>query len=417
MSTREHAPPLITVVIPTYNRSNILAICLESLAQQTLTAAQYAVIIADNNSSDNTQEIAQRYAKKYNNFQYIVEKRLGVSNVKNSALRYIQSVYVVYLDDDAKVEPNWLTTAYKVITDHAPAIFGGPVYPYHLQKPPPWFKDVYGTFESVKKSGWYKDVYISESNTFMHTDIIRALNGFNTKLGVIGTSRRFHEGTEMVNTFYAQNKKIYFCTDLKIFHLINRKKYNPFYFLSISFAKGYDASRSQESQADSVWFNVREKLLLAHIKDQIQHIMKTIANIAEFNNNIQNATEAQQSTIEKCDKLFWKLGYLVAISQSKTSRYDKRKKKVKNNKPHSSAPKDSSIKNVARSKSDIAMYRPIPNRFLIDNTKLPLSQYIAYHAARLRKNYLIRIITNYLFHIFLEAKGAAQRIYGGNNDQ
>lgn len=48
------AIPLVSVVIPTYNRSALLRRTLESLTLQALPAAQFEVIVADDGSSDDT---------------------------------------------------------------------------------------------------------------------------------------------------------------------------------------------------------------------------------------------------------------------------------------------------------------------------------------------------------------------------
>ena len=61
---RRYAPrstPLISVVIPTFNRSKLLGGALESLSRQTLNPGEYEVIVVDDGSSDETGETVDRY--------------------------------------------------------------------------------------------------------------------------------------------------------------------------------------------------------------------------------------------------------------------------------------------------------------------------------------------------------------------
>ncbi len=58
--------PLVSVIIPTYNSSRTLEKCLESIKNQTYKNVE--IIVVDNNSTDNTKEIAKKYTGKAYNF-------------------------------------------------------------------------------------------------------------------------------------------------------------------------------------------------------------------------------------------------------------------------------------------------------------------------------------------------------------
>ena len=65
--------PKISVVVCTYNRDQMLPECLESLSNQRVDKNLYEVIVVDNNSKDNTQEVANGFVRKYSNFRYLFE--------------------------------------------------------------------------------------------------------------------------------------------------------------------------------------------------------------------------------------------------------------------------------------------------------------------------------------------------------
>jgi probable beta-1,3-galactosyltransferase len=58
--------PLVSVIIPTYNSSRTLEKCLKSIKNQTYKNIE--IIVVDNNSIDNTKEIAKKYTGKVYNF-------------------------------------------------------------------------------------------------------------------------------------------------------------------------------------------------------------------------------------------------------------------------------------------------------------------------------------------------------------
>jgi glucosyl-dolichyl phosphate glucuronosyltransferase len=51
--------PFVSVIVPTYNRADMLAITIESLFVQSYDKKKYEIIIADNNSSDHTRQVVR----------------------------------------------------------------------------------------------------------------------------------------------------------------------------------------------------------------------------------------------------------------------------------------------------------------------------------------------------------------------
>ena len=61
---------LLSICIPTYNRGNMLEYCLESIVRQDSFDRRTEVIILDNHSTDNTAEIAKKFAIQNPNIFY-----------------------------------------------------------------------------------------------------------------------------------------------------------------------------------------------------------------------------------------------------------------------------------------------------------------------------------------------------------
>ena len=56
----------ISVIMPTYNRSNLLEYSLQSLVLQDIDPGRFEVVIGDDGSSDDTREVIRKYEKQIN---------------------------------------------------------------------------------------------------------------------------------------------------------------------------------------------------------------------------------------------------------------------------------------------------------------------------------------------------------------
>ena len=80
--------PFISIIIPTYNRANTLALTLESFVNQNYDKAKYELIIADNNSSDNTKQLTEEWQEnQLCQIKYLFEPRQGVHYARNAAFK------------------------------------------------------------------------------------------------------------------------------------------------------------------------------------------------------------------------------------------------------------------------------------------------------------------------------------------
>ncbi|GGG18937.1 glycosyltransferase [Paenibacillus aceti] len=97
---------IISVIIPTYNKSMYLDLTLSSFINQNFN--EYELIIIDDGSTDNTKDIVSSYESKLN-IKYIYQQNKGRSAARNSGLREAVGKYVVFNDDDRIVHPSFLS--------------------------------------------------------------------------------------------------------------------------------------------------------------------------------------------------------------------------------------------------------------------------------------------------------------------
>ncbi|HFH2714507.1 TPA: glycosyltransferase [Escherichia coli] len=98
----------LSIVIPTYNRAKILAITLACLCNQK-TIYDYEVIVADDGSKENIEEIVREFESLLN-IKYVRQKDYGyqLCAVRNLGLRAAKYNYVAILDCDMAPNPLWV---------------------------------------------------------------------------------------------------------------------------------------------------------------------------------------------------------------------------------------------------------------------------------------------------------------------
>ncbi len=88
----------ISIIIPVYNVEKYLGQCLESVVNQKDPFDE--VILVNDGSTDNSQEICERYTSANSYFKLINQKNKGPSAARNLGMKYAASKYIMFLDSD-----------------------------------------------------------------------------------------------------------------------------------------------------------------------------------------------------------------------------------------------------------------------------------------------------------------------------
>jgi glycosyltransferase involved in cell wall biosynthesis len=97
----------LSVIIPTHNRAHKLRPCLEALANQTLPAANYEVVVSIDGSTDGTDEMLSTLVMPYSLRAQRLAKS-GVSAVRNHAAVAAHGATCLFIDDDVVGAPSLL---------------------------------------------------------------------------------------------------------------------------------------------------------------------------------------------------------------------------------------------------------------------------------------------------------------------
>lgn len=115
--------PLVSVIIPTYNRAHLVKRAIDSVLKQTYK--NFEIIVVDDASSDNTEQIINLFADR--RIIYIKqEKNMGVAAARNAGIKKARGKYIAFLDSDdefcaGKIES--VLEKFSVLKDNTTLIF------------------------------------------------------------------------------------------------------------------------------------------------------------------------------------------------------------------------------------------------------------------------------------------------------
>ena len=130
-----------SVLVCTYNRSQILPRALDALDKvHAPRGAQWEIIIVDNASNDGTENVVKEFvARSKVPARYIMEPRMGHPIAMNRGISAARGEIIAHVDDDAMPSTDWLVEIDKAFSNHKAGIVFGPVRPAWESGPPPWF--------------------------------------------------------------------------------------------------------------------------------------------------------------------------------------------------------------------------------------------------------------------------------------
>jgi GT2 family glycosyltransferase len=125
VATLSHAPSQrVGIIVPTFNRAELLRPCLESLLAQTVSAAQ--VLVVDDGSSDHTAEVVASFGDRVT---YLHKPNAGKASAVNLALQHMEADWVWLFDDDDIALPRAIESRLAALARQPKALW---VYGPHL---------------------------------------------------------------------------------------------------------------------------------------------------------------------------------------------------------------------------------------------------------------------------------------------
>lgn len=113
----------VSIVIPVFNEEEYISDCIDSLLNQDYPPKEYEIIVVDNNSSDNTLRIVN----KYKNVSVVTEYMRGASAARNKGIKLARGEIIAFVDGDTIIPRGWVNNILDVFKDNRRlGVVGGP---------------------------------------------------------------------------------------------------------------------------------------------------------------------------------------------------------------------------------------------------------------------------------------------------
>jgi glycosyltransferase involved in cell wall biosynthesis len=255
---------ILSVVVCTYNRADLLSRLLQSFRTQAFEAQRYEIIVVDNNSTDNTSSVVKEFCCSFSNLRYFLEPQQGLSHARNRGWREARGQYVAFIDDDAQASRDWLETALHCFcrVRPEPLAIGGKILPAYDALKPKWFQDdlevrSLGDDPRFLRSG----ESFSGSNMVFRRDVLENYGGFDVNVGVKGRYLSVGEETNLFAQIWQDkpDASFYYSPAMIVYHAVPEYKMTVSYSLKRSFVTGqvWMIQNSPNSLFGRIWLFAR----------------------------------------------------------------------------------------------------------------------------------------------------------------
>jgi len=165
---------LVSVVVPTYHRPDLLERCLKALANQHFPRDSYEIIVCDDACSDATRQQVDQWQRAQHDMPAIrylaVVGSRGPAGARNMGWRSARGSIIAFTDDDTIPAPDWLGQGVQAMTASVAAVTGVTEMP--LPDPPSDYER--------DAAGLTRSAFIT-ANCFVRRSALEAVGGFDTR--------------------------------------------------------------------------------------------------------------------------------------------------------------------------------------------------------------------------------------------
>lgn len=230
-----------SVIMCAYNASGRISDPLEHICRLDYPAEDFELIVVDNNSTDNTSEIAQNVIEKTGTgveYRIIKETKQGLIHARMAGIQAAKHDYLVFVDDDNLLDPEYLSHANQILQGNSKiGALGGQIsLKSDLEELPAWFysyANAYAVGTQAQHSGdvsargylWGAGIILKKS--LLKAPIDRVVPFALS--GRAGSKLTSGDDSEICKWVLISGHTLYYSSDLKLIHVIPSTRINKPY--------------------------------------------------------------------------------------------------------------------------------------------------------------------------------------------
>ncbi len=259
---------MISVIIPTRNRADLLRETLNSIANQSMDASAYEVLVVDNQSTDHTPQVVSGFARLLPRLSYLYASEPGLHVGRHAGLHASSGDLLVFADDDILASSTWLESIESAFGEGEVAMVGGNNYPLFLERAPEWILSMWNRSRSdgyraipelsvIEFSGLprnYTAGLVWGCNFAIRKQVLVDAGGFHPD-GMPSGLIRFRGDGETFVSRYVEKKgmKCAYHPGASVYHKVTGSRMTYGYFRRRGFSQGVSDSFTLLREKRDVW--------------------------------------------------------------------------------------------------------------------------------------------------------------------
>jgi glycosyltransferase involved in cell wall biosynthesis len=255
MSLDNNSGILLSIAICTYNRATYLRDTIAELAKQHADRGQVEILVVNNNSSDQTNEVLYEAISTHPGLtlQVVQESQQGLSHARNRALQESTGQFVLFIDDDVFLPDNFVESWVGFLKQQRTiAAAGGPIDVHFDDGQPAWFpmllRQMLGYHRPFRSNHAYpKNMYPHGGNMAVNREKALEINGFDTRLGRTGKNLAAGEEKDFFKRLMKVHPAVYYNAGASLRHRVGKDRMTKAYIQKQAIGIGMSDRVSTES--------------------------------------------------------------------------------------------------------------------------------------------------------------------------
>ena len=285
---------LVSIIVCSYNpnRYSDLVDALNSLLDQRYDDIEIIVVV------DGSDELYDKVLNYINHLDVDIkailnEKNLGLSESRNRGIEIAKGDVIVFFDDDAVADKNWIRELVRMYEKYDAIAAGGKLIPLWVGRKMEFLPEEYYWLIGATHKGFPEEI-AEVRNTFgsnisFRTYVLKSLGGFESELGLTASKKGAFQGEETelcIRMKQRFGKGVMYNPNAIVQHKIVGERVKVRFLLNRAFWQGYSKRVMEKMSINSLGVekSFLRKLILESVPDRIIGMIRSpsIASIEQF---------------------------------------------------------------------------------------------------------------------------------------